>query len=380
MLRFLFIAFLSFLISCRSTTSSLSTITVSVKNIPAQMVYLISLDGKSQPLTVDSIAYAGKGEIVFKVKITEPSYFQVVFGTPSANGKYIPVVTDGGDFTIQGDYDQLNKITFSGSAVATEFFTLLNRVTAQKDSISLLGTELDGLPVSKKNDSLRLAKEKELQEQTVGAYEYKLRFARNTANPVLAIAAFQTMLSLEELQKAKPLMDSLKSKFNNSAYFNNAYISYTNIVSPVKKENSTPENTGLQTAKEISMPDVNGKTVTLSSFKGKYVLIDFWASWCGPCRGENPNVVAAYHKFKNKNFTILGVSLDKDKDAWIEAIRKDGLAWPQVSELSFWNCTAVQDYNIHSIPANFLVDPNGKIIGSDLRGADLENKLQETLH
>ncbi|WP_345101809.1 TlpA disulfide reductase family protein [Mucilaginibacter panaciglaebae] len=133
------------------------------------------------------------------------------------------------------------------------------------------------------------------------------------------------------------------------------------------------------TAPDFTQPDVNGNPVKLSSLRGKYVLIDFWASWCGPCRAENPNVVKAYGRYKTKNFTILGVSLDRpgEKDKWQAAIKHDGLAWTQVSDLKFWQNDAATLYKVQSIPANFLLDPNGKIIAKDLRGADLEHKLEE---
>jgi len=125
--------------------------------------------------------------------------------------------------------------------------------------------------------------------------------------------------------------------------------------------------------------DTSGNNVSLASFKGKYVLVDFWASWCGPCRKENPNVVKAYNKYKDKNFTIIGVSLDNDKTKWEKAIAQDNLTWIHVSDLKGWQNSAVLDYYVKSVPANFLVDPNGKIIAKNLRGEDLEKMLEEKL-
>lgn len=132
-------------------------------------------------------------------------------------------------------------------------------------------------------------------------------------------------------------------------------------------------------APDFTQNDANGTPVKLSSFKGKYVLIDFWASWCGPCRQENPNVVKVYNKYKAKNFTIIGVSLDRPdgKADWLAAIKTDGLAWTQVSDLQFWNNAAAELYFVRSIPQNFLIGPDGKIVAKNLRGEDLENKLAE---
>ncbi len=132
-----------------------------------------------------------------------------------------------------------------------------------------------------------------------------------------------------------------------------------------------------QPAPEISLPDTTGKVVKLSSMKGKYVLLDFWAKWCGPCRQENPNVVRAYHKYKDKGFTVFGVSLDRSKQDWMNAIKQDGLVWTHVSDLKYWQSEAAKTYNITGIPFSLLLDPNGVIIAKNLRGAALDNKLNE---
>jgi|CXWL01.1.fsa_nt_gi peroxiredoxin len=134
-------------------------------------------------------------------------------------------------------------------------------------------------------------------------------------------------------------------------------------------------------ALDFSQPDTTGVPVSLSSFRGKYVLVDFWASWCNPCRLENPNVVENFKKFSSKNFTVLGVSLDRpgQKAKWVNAIHEDNLTWTHISDLQFWNNSAAVLYNIKGIPQNILVDPEGKIVAKNLRGPALEAKLCELL-
>ena len=132
-----------------------------------------------------------------------------------------------------------------------------------------------------------------------------------------------------------------------------------------------------QVAPDFELPDPNGKMVKLSDLRGKYVLIDFWAAWCKPCRQENPNVVRLYNQYKDKGFEVFGVSLDRTKEDWVKAIADDQLTWTHVSDLKYFNSAAAELYKIEAIPATYMIDPDGKIIARDLRGPSLENKLAE---
>lgn len=206
----------------------------------------------------------------------------------------------------------------------------------------------------------------EIKEKVYGEY------VKNNASSPLAVYALQQYAGWSiDPDKAGPLYESLpeKAKAQPSAI-------------DFKENLEIARKTGIgRLAMDFTQDDTLGKPVTLSSLRGRYLLIDFWASWCGPCRNENPNVVKVFNKYKDKNFHVIGVSLDRpgQKDRWIKAINDDGLAWTQVSDLKFWDNEVAKQYGIRAIPQNFLLDPEGKIIARNIRGEELEQAVAEAI-
>lgn len=192
--------------------------------------------------------------------------------------------------------------------------------------------------------------------------------------PVTGMTGFDTM----DLQYFVKVSDGMRERYPESEYPGYIDTQIANIRSQLTAMNAETTTGGL--APEIVLNDRNGKPLALSSLRGKVVLIDFWASWCMPCRGENPNVVRVYDKYKDKGFTVYSVSLDENRDAWLKAIDDDNLKWPNhVSDLKGWNSAPVTAYDVTGIPATFLLDKDGNIIAKNLRGPQLEEKLKEVL-
>lgn len=356
----------TFLFACKDKTKF--TIDGKFDNPGAEKkVYLYGMENNGMNV-IDSTTISEKGEFTFSRSAPESDFYRINFGT----NEYIILAKNGEVVKLTADINDKNhsyKITGAEDAdKLTEFNALKFKYQSKIEDI-------------KANFEKRVAETPDKREQIIQELTPVFTNALNELN--------QQMINFAN-SNTSSLVSFYAISLINPAGNEKAMVDYAAKVDPKLKKNPMVANfvskveklkavqVG-ETAPDFSIPSVDGKTIKLSDYRGKYLLIDFWASWCGPCREENPNVVKAYNKFKDKNFTILGISLDKDKQAWQGAIKQDGLIWDHASELKDFEGEVVRLYQIEAIPSSFLLDPNGKIIARDLRGEELDQFLSKTL-
>lgn len=356
-------------------------ISVHLANAPLGPVFLEELTLKEVKIADTTSLKDASGKFTLKGTVPEQGLYRIRFG----NSKYIILALDAGDMKIEGDYENLDKINIKGSEASAALQQLMNDANEKGQALTLEMRAVDSLQNANTPDSILQAKVKTLQQKEADMQQSFISYAEKTPYPANAVFALSMVNDPSILIQQKQVVSNVEKRFPENTLVRSLSARLGEIEQQVNAgagggddENMTAVKVG-DVAPDFSLPDPSGKKVSLSSFRGKYVLVDFWASWCKPCRMENPNVVKAYQQYKNKNFTILGVSLDKKKEAWVEAIQADGLAWNHVSDLKFWDSMVVPLFGINGIPTNFLLDPQGKIIAANLRGPALEAKLKEVV-
>ena len=340
-------------------------------------IYIFKIDNNN-PVKIDSsVSKSGKHE--FDINLKGADIF-LVGSQPQKSILFIGVPNKSNQFLFQeGDYSKLKVQGDSVNIILQDHFNYRNGIISEIQKINNLK---DQEKIILKNNIL------------VKYQEYLKKFInQNQQSPSIIMVLGEIQNPVEFMNELFLIKEVIINQFENQKYLIDINNAIENANQQKKflaqqedraiQELDQRKKLGLEIgarAPEIALSDVNGKIIKLSSLKGNVVLIDFWASWCRPCRAENPNVVKLYNKYKNKNFTIYSISLDQDRKKWIDAINQDQLSWPNhVSELTGWKSTPGIQYGVSSIPKTFLIDKDGIIIGYDLRGSTLEKKLSELL-